>query len=55
MKNYCFVCKQERIFTETESPSGYYLCGSCGVRTSFGTKKLIKGMHGVEFKEVVHR
>ena len=31
---YCFLCKNERKFVPTQSPTGFWVCTDCHIRTS---------------------
>ena len=49
-KKYCQICRKEQQFAESESPKGYFICGNCGFRTSFGKMKLIENKFGYNFE-----
>lgn len=48
----CPMCKKSSEFIHTESPKGFYICGNCGFRTSFGKLKMIIDEYGYRFEEI---
>jgi hypothetical protein len=48
----CYICKKLSSFVSTESPSGYFVCGNCGYKTSEGKQEFIITPFGYKFIEV---
>lgn len=48
----CEKCKKATQFIDCESPTGFWICGECGMRTSFGNLKLIRNPWGFSFEGI---
>ena len=46
---YCPVCRDTKVFVESESPVGFLIC-SCGYRQSASEKKLVFTNTGYKFE-----
>ena len=46
IEKYCPMCKKERVFVTSLSPSGYIICCACGYRESIKPIEIIQNDFG---------